>query len=401
MERKIISIDISPESLDEAYKDNGGVMWEHNAVKLVFTIAPEYAGDYRYYIEYRSAIGAKVRTEYLTLDEATSTVSYDIPAAMSSLKCVECLFNIVNIDNDGRTVQVIKPKKFYLEFDYSPDTDNYLCRVNNFSVNALLEAIRNGTFKGETAYGDKEYSPGSLNPQSGIAVCEAVSAAANTLRGTATGHYYRIDDISPVRHELDIQFKSDTVTDFTGESVIISGKNLFDNTKALENKDLGKDGVVVDCENTRLSDLIRIVPNGREGNKITISHCKNWSIYNYDQSCYICRSGDNPTEKITLNLVDLTIAYLRFSYDTTVTDGSDVQVELGTVVTDYVPFVEPKTFYADKSGKIENAYSAYPTTSIRTVNPKVNAECSYNKDLTKVIDSIAQEINKLGGNVSV
>ncbi len=148
MEYKIISIDISPENQEEI-NENAGVMWEHNATTLVFNIAPVYVGDYRYYIEYRSLMGTKVRTEYLSLDNATNTVTYDIPVTMSSLKGVECYFNIVKINDDGQTIQVIKPKKFCLDFDYSADVDNSIAKVNDFSINALLEAIRSGSFKGE------------------------------------------------------------------------------------------------------------------------------------------------------------------------------------------------------------------------------------------------------------
>ncbi len=152
MENKIISIDIIPGN-NEEITENAGVMWEHNATTLVFNLAPDYVGDYRYYIEYRSLLGTKVRTEYLDLTCEDNTVSYMIPVTMSSLKGVECYFNIVSIDTDGNTIQVIKPKKFCLTFDYSPDTDNSIAKVNDFSVNALLEAIRLNTFKGDK--GDK------------------------------------------------------------------------------------------------------------------------------------------------------------------------------------------------------------------------------------------------------
>lgn len=153
MERKIIDIEISPETLDESLAENAGVMWEHNATRLVFHIDSRYAGDYSYYIEYRSLIGSRVRTQNLAFNEADNTVVYDIPVEMSSLMGVECFFNIVSVDEDGMTTQVIKPKKFCLDFTSSPDTDNTISRENDFSVNALLEAIRNNTFKGEK--GDK------------------------------------------------------------------------------------------------------------------------------------------------------------------------------------------------------------------------------------------------------
>ncbi len=152
MEKRVISIDINPQMHQES-SENAGVMWEHNATTLVFNIDAKYIGDYRYYIEYRSLIGTKVRTEYLELDTETNTVTYNIPITMSSLRGVECFFNIVKINDDGQTQKVVKPKKFCLEFDYSPDTDNSIAKVNDFSINSLLEAIRLGVFKGDK--GDK------------------------------------------------------------------------------------------------------------------------------------------------------------------------------------------------------------------------------------------------------
>lgn len=110
MEKRIISIDISPDTQSE-YSENAGVMWEHNATELQFKIDENYVDDYRYYIEYRSVLGTKVRTDYLELNKNDNTVTYLVPITMSSLKAVECYFNIVKIDGDGNTIQVIKPKK--------------------------------------------------------------------------------------------------------------------------------------------------------------------------------------------------------------------------------------------------------------------------------------------------
>ncbi len=198
MKRKIISVDISPDANDVIYEGNAGVMWEHNATEIVFNIDERYIGDYKYYIEYRSILGTKVRTEYLTLDTSANTITYAVPVSMSSLRGVECYFNIITVDADGNTVQVIKPRNFYLEFDYSPDTDNSIAKANDFSINALLEAIHNGTFKGdkgdrgekgekgdkgdkgdagETPPVDQSYSDESTNAQSGKAVAQAVETA--------------------------------------------------------------------------------------------------------------------------------------------------------------------------------------------------------------------------------
>ena len=148
MENKIISIDITSDTQGEI-KENAGVMWEHNATTLKLNVAPECVGDYKYYIEYSSITGIKVRTEYLTLDTETNTILYDIPVSMTSQGSVECYFNIITVDENGNTVQVVKPKRFCLSFDYSPDTDNSIADAHDFSINTLLDAIEKGTFKGD------------------------------------------------------------------------------------------------------------------------------------------------------------------------------------------------------------------------------------------------------------
>lgn len=222
METKIISIDISPEAT-EATTQNAGVMWEHNATQLVFNVDSAYIGDYKYYLEYRSLIGTKVRTEYLVLDTENNTITYDIPVTMSSLKGVECYFNIVMIDGDGNTIQVIKPHKFCLQFDYSPDTDNSLAKVNDFSVNALMEAIHLGTFKGDKgdkgdtgAKGDK----GEKGDTGEVSLDYANSNFADAIKNTKSGNPLIIDNASPLVHTLKVKTSAN-------ETVFVRGKNLI------------------------------------------------------------------------------------------------------------------------------------------------------------------------------
>ena len=223
METKIISIDISPEKNQTENVENAGVMWEHNATTLVFNIYSAYVGDYRYYLEYRSLLGTKIRTEYLELNAENNTITYNVSADLSSLKGVECYFNIVRIDEDGNTVQLIKPHKFYLQFDYAPDTDNSMAKATDFSVNALLEAIRLGTFKGDKgekgdtgAKGDK----GDKGDTGEVSMNYANSNFADVIRSTKSGNPVIIDNASPLMHTLELKTSAN-------ETVSVRGKNLI------------------------------------------------------------------------------------------------------------------------------------------------------------------------------
>ena len=243
MENKIISIDISPENTDEI-TENAGVMWEHNATSIVFSIDPAYVGDYKYYLEYRSIIGTKVRTQYLGLNTEDNTVTYNIPVTMSSLRGVECYFNIVKLDDDGQTVQVIKPKKFFLEFDYSPDTDNSISKVNDFSINALLEAIRLGTFKGEPGdaivNADDKMSSTSTNPVQNkviLAYIDSVVNNATTYVNAQDREYYRttLIEVATALKEYIKKENVDTVVTENSKNPI-SGGAVYE---ALQNVEAG------------------------------------------------------------------------------------------------------------------------------------------------------------------
>ncbi len=244
MENKIISIDITPDIQGEI-NENAGVMWEHNATTLKFNIAPDYIGDYRYYIEYRSLIGTKVRTQYLALDTETNTITYNIPVTMTCLKGVECYFNIISIDGDGNTVQVVKPRKFCLTFEYSPDTDNSIARENDFSINALLEAIRLGTFKGEKGDSitvDNKMSKDSENPvQNKVIMAYLESLIVEVQRLMADAYREMDQNIGKFLVE-NVVFKEDGKT--------LSSNDFTDEDKTKLENDASKE--YVDAEITKI-----------------------------------------------------------------------------------------------------------------------------------------------------
>ena len=214
MERKVISIDVKPETVGQETTETAGVMWEHNATEIEFVLDEAYVGDdYRYYLEYRSVMGTKDRTVYLS--EFNNKVSFVIPAEMTALKSVECYFNIATVDGDGNTVQVIKPVKFCLDFDFSGGVDNSLVKKNDFSINLLLEAIRNGTFKGEK--GDKGDSY-ELTPNDMVLVARKVSEDVyglpfvREIRGVGSK---KLSGVSANGYSESFEIRS-AVPDFTG-----------------------------------------------------------------------------------------------------------------------------------------------------------------------------------------
>lgn len=129
-----------------------GKMYEHNATALVFTLEESLIlPEYRYYAEFVTVSGT-ARTEYLTPNE-NNQITVDLPVEVTSQMTALCVFNIVQIAENGKTEQVIKAKTVRLYFSALENTDRLIDENHTFSVNQLLEAIRQNTFKGEK--GDK------------------------------------------------------------------------------------------------------------------------------------------------------------------------------------------------------------------------------------------------------
>lgn len=152
MKQNIVEIQV-PEGLSEAPQETaGGVMYEHNATALRFLLDPVYISpEYRYYLEFVTVNGVN-RTDYLTPDEENA-IEFSIPADITSQMTALCCLNIVSVNEAGKTEQLIKSKSVNLYFSVFENTEKKLAADYAFSVNALLEAIQNGTFRGEK--GDK------------------------------------------------------------------------------------------------------------------------------------------------------------------------------------------------------------------------------------------------------
>lgn len=144
---KTVTVKVDGSLSDEIY--NAGTMYEHNATTLVFEIDAQYISpQYRYYLEFALPTGV-VRTEYLTPNES-GKISFDLPASLTSSMSMLCYFNVVEINETTYdTKKLIKAKEIKLCFSPIVACDDALREEYDFSVNSLLEAVKNGDFKGD------------------------------------------------------------------------------------------------------------------------------------------------------------------------------------------------------------------------------------------------------------
>lgn len=152
MQQNIVTIEV-PASLSEPAQDlTVGNMYEHNATALEFVLdASLVSADYKYYLEFVT-LGGVSRTEYLTPDEA-GKILFSVPQAVTAQMTALCVLNIVQVSEDGVTEQLIKAQTVRLHFSPLENTEKRLCADYEFTINSLLTAIENDTFKGDK--GDK------------------------------------------------------------------------------------------------------------------------------------------------------------------------------------------------------------------------------------------------------
>lgn len=152
MTQNILEIQVSQLAQETEEILSAGNMYEHNATALQFMLDAVYLhSDYRYYAEFVTVKGV-ARTEYLMPNEA-GVILVSLPQEITAQMTAMCVFNIVQIGDSGKTEQLIKAKKVRLYFSDLENTEKLLDADYAFSVNALLEAIYNDTFKGDK--GDK------------------------------------------------------------------------------------------------------------------------------------------------------------------------------------------------------------------------------------------------------
>lgn len=152
MKQNILEITVPEIPESETPQAQAGAMYEHNATALCFLLPESLClPEYRYYAEFVTVSGT-ARTEYLEAD-ANRRILLPLPLEITSQMTALCVLQAVKINAAGKTEQKITAKTVRLYFSPLQNTDKMLDADHAFSVNTLLEAIRQNTFKGDK--GDK------------------------------------------------------------------------------------------------------------------------------------------------------------------------------------------------------------------------------------------------------
>ena len=237
-----------------------------------------------------------------------------------------------------------------------------------------------------------------------------VNNVANAVKGKAVGESLLINDVSPIEHAMDITISSVTDADIEGVEVVCTGKNMLnpdaENSQKVNSTYYGMDTTYLNGKNVQLCIKLKEgkdIPKQSFG--IAFYTAAGVLQLNYlvnAEGALLATSTDvlkrANTEKPSAVIVGGNGTKTKAHWDK-IFDAFDVQLEMGTKDTEYVPFQGEHIAISDEDGKVEGLTTFYPEMSIVAKTPNVVIHCEYNKDLNKFIEQLTQAILSLGGNV--
>lgn len=219
-----------------------------------------------------------------------------------------------------------------------------------------------------------------------IRVFEKGRADANQQKATASGKVIRVDDVSPIEHNLKVDLTSDTLTDFSGVSVTRYGKNLL---KTDERK-VTYTTVNVTVSSGVFSVVGTSAQSGGRNNRLTpiiTLAAGTYTVSSEDKklSKYVQNAVNNAvitafsSVSVTFTLETETDIYIgsNFISGTVYDEHFHVWIEAGSTSTDYEPYKEPQTAIASADGTVNGLTSLSPTMTLIPDTSSVNINLEY------------------------
>ena len=199
------------------------------------------------------------------------------------------------------------------------------------------------------------------------------------------------------------------IADIEAVKVRAQGKNLFDVSKIPTSATIinNNDGTVLVKGNAQSTgrQFRELCPNLKVGDTFTISLRVTNAVQDTKETGYIYLGyfytkslASRKSYTVTEDMLNGTTYLYKSDYPNSgnVTEGvvSEIQVELGTVATDYEPYKEPVEYTQN-----ENIKSIYPCTTLTTDTTGALIECEYNRDINKAFAEIVEAVISLGQNI--
>ena len=221
------------------------------------------------------------------------------------------------------------------------------------------------------------------------AVEKKVEGCTNAIKATASGEVVRAEGVSTNEHTIKCKVKSDSNINLTSVKVTRCGKNLVDE-RVLATSDnryysLGKDGITLIENNEQTWTNVSTIVSLSRGT---------YTISTTEKTSRIQVRDENGNEFATDNLSSLTftldspksLKIKVLSISTYPMFVGHLQLEVGSVATEYEPYKEAETFTPLSDGTVKGIKSVAPTMTLFTDTEGVTIEVEYNQDINVLLD---------------
>lgn len=434
---RTINIDLSRDS-HCPQKVFGGNAGEHNESKIIVKLPERMIQEdiSYYYFEFQTALGEHIVSPNIYVNELIDENKISITLWEQLIRTsgdLQFCIDAVKLSTDNTVTIKGKTSLCTLQILKSTAGESTLIDVNSTKED-LQEAIDSALKKAKDS-GDFKGDPGE------VSLSYANSNFANALKGRTNGNIVGLTDVSPVQHNLGVKLSSDTVTDLTSVKLKKFGANMLD----LENVTFSsfQPGATWNIENgniefnaasnsffySRNISAFNLKPNCTYTCTTTVTLVDNGSTNlggagtmglslllqtnaSFDSSgkgkVYIINGYSNANKAGTYKLIttfttpadmtDFTYIVTRLADNTTVT-FSNIQIQAGTMSSDYEPYVDPVEYTPNADGTVEGVTSIYPATNLTTDTDGVTIGCTYNRDINKAFAELQAAILSTSANV--
>ena len=379
MEDKIL-VNLSTDHTFECNVDIIGREGEGNTTRLEISV-PEGLTGCSVYLDFEKPNGEKFRTPKLKIENGVAI--YDVVPYLLT-DSGEIKVQAVLVTNSGQTW------KSYTKRYLIPD-----------SIDALEEIPEKEDF-----------------------IADVLSNATNALKGKKSGAVVGLNDVSPIAHTLDVKVRS---TNVGSVKVNKLGKNLIPFPYADSSKKMAGITFTVNDDGSvtlngtwdgsgvpvgaRITDfyLIRRSSPLKAGRYYLSSGLSSGSTYTHRLFGHIIRADGSqvyPVAEATGLYFDIkdgdTIALsIRIGDEIGTVNNLTFypQIELGSVGTEYEPYIAPIEYPVNADGSVDGVKSIYPSTTLVSDTSGAVIDVKYNRDINKAFEEIYNAIISLGGNV--
>lgn len=372
-----------------------GVESDESVQKLKFSMPRHYNGidlsEYDIRINYENAKGegdvsagadVNVTSDTITFTWIVGRFAVMYEGNVTFVVCLRKIDDNGDVVNEFNTTRTTLPVAKGLETDESAVMDANPDVITAIAVETLEQAKENGDFtpvKGVDYYTEEE-----RDEFADLIVRDHNGAFANALKGTVSGEVIRVDDVSPIEHTVNCK---------------VHGKNLF-NINTVVDGSYGKYSVENDSVTFEYaSDYGNYFPfaywlDVRPNTDYSLSignHTSIANIYGYVDKVFgiqVFAKVLHGADFITFNSGNNTRILIGFYSITCYRDlsvtretVSNIQIEEGSVATEYEPGVDPTTVTVTGCGK--NLFkSAVKSKTINGVTFTVKDDGSINANGT-------------------